>query len=92
MNVIDVCSDNVEHCIPVELFFDSSGKDDIRNHLIKKGHFILLMDTNVDRTQNDTDDDTSADTAVKSATPTQEGVTTMWKPSPRKASTDPLPK
>ena len=92
MNVIHVYSDNVEHCIPVELFFDSNGKDNIRNHLIKKGYFIVLMDTNVDRTQNDIDGDTSVNTAVKPATPTQEGGATMWKLSFRKASTDPLPK
>ena len=70
---------NVEQCVPVELFFDADGKDDVRDHLINKGHFIVLMDT------KSQDDDNFS-------TPSPEEVTTMWRPSPRKANTDPLSK
>lgn len=87
-------SDDVEHCIPVELFFDSNGKDDVRNHLIKKGHFIVLTDNSIDGGHDKNDDingSLSTIVAVEAATPSQEETGGMWKPSPRKANTDPLP-
>ena len=83
-------SDNIEYCIPVELFFDASGEDDVRNHLIEKGHFIVLTDAHPNNTHNDVND-TIPTSGVEPATPSQEGVATMWRPSPRKANTDPLP-
>lgn len=87
-DVIHMFSGSTEHCIPVELFFDADGKDDIRDHLIEKGHFISLTDTNINGKQDDTSGNVSA---VEAAMPSQEGMATMWKPSPRKANTDPLP-
>lgn len=77
---------NVEQCVPVELFFDADGKDDVRDHLINKGHFIVLTDINANRSQ----DDSSSDDNL--STPSQEETTAMWRPSPIKANTDPLPK
>ena len=76
---------SVEQCVPVELFFDIDGKDDIRDHLINTGHFIVLTDNDINKNQ----DDSSSDSL---STPSQEEAATMWKPSPRKANTDPLPK
>lgn len=82
-------SNNVDYSVPVELFFDADGKDDIRDHLIKKGHFIILTDTI--NSQDHINDKFSSNTAAELATPSQKGVATMWMPSPRKANTDPLP-
>ena len=83
-------SDNVERRVPVELFFDADGKDDIRDHLISKGHFIVLTDTSVTSDHSRTDKFFTNNACVETATPTQEGMTSMWKPSTRRASTDPL--
>ena len=86
---------NVEQCVPVELFFDADGKDDIRDHLINKGHFVVLTDTDANRSQDANrceDDNSLPDSDDNLSTPSQEETTTMWRPSPRKANTDPLPK
>lgn len=91
-DVIHVFLDNIEYSIPVELFFDASGKDDVRDHLIEKGHFIVLTDAHPnDNTHDDDVNDDNSTGSVEPATPSQEGVATMWRPSPRKANTDPLP-
>ena len=84
-NIKNSAIHDVEQCVPVELFFDADGKDDVRNHLINKGHFVVLTDTDASRSQ----DENSSDNL---STPSQEETTTMWRPSPSKANTDPLPK
>jgi len=90
-DVLYMLSDNKQHCVPVELYFDADCKDDIRNHLISNGHFIVLTDIDTCDSQNGLEDDFSSNSAVRTATPTQEGMGKMWNPSLRKANTDPLP-
>ena len=88
-DIMHLISGNVERRVPVELFFDADGKDDIRDHLISRGHFIVLTDIS---DHNGTNDFFTDDACVEMTMPTstQEGMASMWKPSTRKANTDPL--
>jgi len=74
-----------QQCVPVELFFDAEGTQDVREQLVANGHFVTQTDNSVLSKESDS---SGISSPVVVSTPVESG--TMWKPA-RKATTDPLP-
>lgn len=73
-----------QQCVPVEVFFDAEGTQDVREQLVANGHFVTQTDNSVLSKESDSSEISSPVVS----TPVESG--TMWKPA-RKATTDPLP-
>lgn len=73
-----------QQCVPVELFFDAEGQQDVREQLVSNGHFV----TQTDNSTMSKESDSSEMSSPMVSTPVDSAA--MWKPA-RKATTDPLP-